>query len=442
MLLAALTALLPTAPTYDPWAWVVWGREITEWNLSTVDGPSWKPLPVIFTTLTGQLGDASPVIWTCIARAGAIAGVMLAFLLAKRFAGTVAGVVAAAGLALMPWWLRNATLGNSEGLMVALVFGAVLTELHGRRGWAFTLGVGAALLRPEVWPFLGLYALVLAYRDRSRLKWIVPGLLTLPLLWLVPEWWGSGNAFRASDRAQNPNPNSPAFAEHPALEVLKDWIGTTPAVAVAGAVVAVVLALAARERPARRELLGLVVLALAWAGLVAVMTSRGFSGNQRYLIPPAALLIVVGAVGLVWLLQLGWRRRAPVALAALVAVGLSAAFVLPDAGDLDPVMSEAKHQIDLVDELETLVAQGGGAAALKACGHPFTNAFMVPQVAWRLHLHTNQVSLRPAPPAVVFHVRLGRFSRFYGPGLRDAAPHYRARVGDWVLSADCPAPTA
>ena len=32
-------------------------------------------------------------------------------------------------------------------------------------------------------------------------------------LWLGPELWGSGNAFRASDRAQRPNPDSPAFAD-------------------------------------------------------------------------------------------------------------------------------------------------------------------------------------------------------------------------------------
>ena len=45
--LAALSLLLPSAPTYDPWAWIIWGREITALDLNTVDGPSWKPLPVL-----------------------------------------------------------------------------------------------------------------------------------------------------------------------------------------------------------------------------------------------------------------------------------------------------------------------------------------------------------------------------------------------------------
>ena len=37
-------------PTYDPWAWIIWGREVAHLDLVTTTGPSWKPLPVIFTT--------------------------------------------------------------------------------------------------------------------------------------------------------------------------------------------------------------------------------------------------------------------------------------------------------------------------------------------------------------------------------------------------------
>jgi hypothetical protein len=98
LVLATLSLLLPSAPTYDPWAWIIWGREITQLDLVTVDGPSWKPLPVILTTLTAPLGEASASIWLVAARAGAIAALPLAFLLAARLAGPVAGLTAAAGL--------------------------------------------------------------------------------------------------------------------------------------------------------------------------------------------------------------------------------------------------------------------------------------------------------------------------------------------------------
>ena len=35
--LAALSMLGPFAPTYDPWAWIIWGREILHLDLSTVE---------------------------------------------------------------------------------------------------------------------------------------------------------------------------------------------------------------------------------------------------------------------------------------------------------------------------------------------------------------------------------------------------------------------
>ena len=34
----------------------MWGREIVHVNLQTTGGPTWKPLPVIFTTLFAPFG--------------------------------------------------------------------------------------------------------------------------------------------------------------------------------------------------------------------------------------------------------------------------------------------------------------------------------------------------------------------------------------------------
>src|SRR6476620_11559897 len=148
--LAALTLLLPSAPTYDPWSWIIWGREITHVDLVTSDGPSWKPFPVAFTTVFSLFGSAAPDLWLVVARAGAIAAVVLAFRVARRLGGgIVGGVAAAAALAIAPLWIRNAALGNSEGLIVAFMLGTIDRELAGRRGSAFALAVCAGLLRPE-----------------------------------------------------------------------------------------------------------------------------------------------------------------------------------------------------------------------------------------------------------------------------------------------------
>src|SRR3954464_3234323 len=122
--LTALSFLAPSAPTYDPWAWIIWGREILHLDLSTVDGPSWKPLPVLLTTPFALFGSLAPDLWLFVARAGAIAGVVMAFRVARRLGGVPAGAAAAGAYVVAPWMLRNSALGNSEGLLVARALAA------------------------------------------------------------------------------------------------------------------------------------------------------------------------------------------------------------------------------------------------------------------------------------------------------------------------------
>jgi len=66
-------------------------------------------------------------VWVAVARAGAIAAVLLAGVLAARLANLLAGVIGPVVLGVMPWWLRDGARGNSEGILVALVLGAVAT---------------------------------------------------------------------------------------------------------------------------------------------------------------------------------------------------------------------------------------------------------------------------------------------------------------------------
>src|SRR4051794_37820769 len=164
VVIAALTLLAPAAPTYDPWAWIIWGREILHLDLNTGFGPSWKPLPVALTTVFGLFGGAAPDLWMVAARAGALAGALFAFRLGRRLGGTAGGAVAAAALLAAPWYLRSAALGNSEGLQVAFALAAVDTALAGRRVPAFLLALGLGLLRPEAWLFIGAVGLWLVLR--------------------------------------------------------------------------------------------------------------------------------------------------------------------------------------------------------------------------------------------------------------------------------------
>src|SRR3712207_6284976 len=185
-----------------------------------------------------------------------------------------AGAAAAAAYAVAPWTVRNAAMGNSEGLLVALALGAIDRHLEGRTRTAFVLALGAALLRPEVWPFVGLYGLLLLWREPRVRALVLGGFALLPVLWIAPEWWGSGDPLRAAHRAQNPRANSPAFADDPIRAVLQQFDAMfTPAFW--WGMIALVVALIIRP-PGRGRIglaLALGAAAAVWVAEVAVMTS-------------------------------------------------------------------------------------------------------------------------------------------------------------------------
>jgi hypothetical protein len=410
--LTALTFLAPSAPTYDPWAWIIWGREILHFDLSTIDGPSWKPLPVLLTTPFALFGSLAPDLWLFVARAGAIAGVVMAFRVARRLGGLPAGAAAAAAYAIAPWTLRNAAMGNSEGILVALVLAAVDRHIAGRYRHAFLFALGAGLLRPEVWPFLGLYGLWLFWRDSGARVLVAIGFAALPVLWLLPELWGSGDLLRAAHRAHNPRANSAAFAEDPIGEVVRQFLAMlTDVVKVAVPALAVGWLLRrGHNRREQRIALALLVGVAIWVAEVALMTNDGFSGNGRYMIMPAALACVLGGTALGWLVRaLPSRLTRPALVVPLIAVVAAIGFAAPSVDRLDAVRASAYYQARLTNGLPGVIERAGGKDRLLACGTPYTGAFQVPAIAWQLGVHTTVVRSASAPgdappqvPAVVF----------------------------------------
>src|SRR4051794_6667280 len=94
--LGALSLLVPSTPTTDPWGWIVWGREIVHLDLSTIvpRSPPWKPLPVLVTTPLALAGGIAPWLWLVLARAAGLAALVLGYKLAERLAGRAAGMLA------------------------------------------------------------------------------------------------------------------------------------------------------------------------------------------------------------------------------------------------------------------------------------------------------------------------------------------------------------
>jgi hypothetical protein len=433
--LAALSLLLPSTPTYDPWAWINWGREIVGLELNTRDGPSWKPLPVLFTTAFAPFGEVAPDLWLMVARAGGLLALVLTYRLASRLARTVApgaghggaavgvasGVVGALALLVASGSFRGAALGSSEALLIALVLLAVERHLDGRHRQALMSAFAAALLRPETWPFLGLYALyLLASRSVSRRP--VLGLFVLiPVLWFLPELWGSGNALRASTRANDPAPTALAFADSPGLAVIGAFFAMVvlPAGVLAGVAV-IHAALAFVRRRERGTTLALALGGLAWLVLIAVMTEVGYSGNPRYLAVALGVACVLAGVGLACVAQAlavttvglraslgrtgGRRRGAPavgafaVAL-AVVAVGAGAPRT---AEAVAPLVDSLEYEAELRDTLDGAVARAGGRDRVLACGTPYTGPYQVQMLAYELGVHGTDVGYQPAAPGFAF----------------------------------------
>ncbi|MHB8657424.1 MAG: hypothetical protein ACYC91_05630 [Solirubrobacteraceae bacterium] len=469
VIVAALSLLIPSTPSYDPWSWIVWGREIVHFKLHTTGGPTWKPLPVLFTTIFAPFGRAAPDLWLIVARAGALMAVMVVFKLTLRLVGTIAAaargeaqpraligtygpavlgaLVAAVGLAFSDGFASDNALGYSEGLMTALVLIAVERHLDGRPRQAFAVGFFAALDRPELWLFWGPYGLWLFWKDAGSRKLVIGLFVLIPILWFGPEYWGSGHFFRGVNRAQHPRSNSPAFAKCPFCSELVNHAWPTvllrikiAAVLGVGAAASVLLGIVRgrgggwrtwRLTTPREHALATVVMAgvlgLTWWVLIGVLTQAGFSGNDRYLVLGAALVEVGGGVAWGWaavrLLRLAVHRRpaarerlAALAGAAVALMALVFVFVPNQVGenliDIQRTHRALVYQAHLREDAAAAVARLGGAERIRRCGTVMTEGFQVPMLAWTMGVHTDQIETSPlnadepgTPPNVIFQAR-------------------------------------
>jgi len=419
LLLGALSLLYPSTPSYDQWAWLIWGREITQFDLQTTGGPSWKPLPVMFTVPFALFGGAAPDLWLVVARAGAVLSLMLAFVLAGRLCeaawGTeaaprrgivalVAGAVAAGMVLLQLGYLRYAALGDSEGIANAAGFAAIIWHLDRRWRAALLAATAVALLRPEMWPFLGCYGAWLWFAEPQLRRWLVGCAVAIPILWFVPEYIGSGDFLRAASRAQLPNANSPAFADSPFIQLLENGTRMIPRPLQPLVLLSLpFIGWAAWRR--RWTPIAVFVLAAAWVLVVAAMTQAGFAGNRRYLMLGTSLLCVLGGFGVGSLLVLVRRGAEAVSPTLVPVASVLFALLLPIAA----VSQASDRRIDQYERLDRglkrsalhreklagAVELAGGKERLLACGAVSTENYQVTRLAWFLGLHTAEIEARP-----------------------------------------------
>jgi hypothetical protein len=445
--IGALSLLIPSTPSYDPWAWLVWGHQIVHGSLHVAGGPSWKPLPILFTVPFALFGRAQPDLWLVVARAGAIATVFMAGKLAWRltrglagelpgepgtlerrlaFAGPlIAAAIAAGSIINSPGFISNNSLGYSEGLAMAFALMAVDSYLDGHRHRAFVFGFIASLDRPELWIFWVPYGLWLAWRDPSARR-LAAGLFVLTLvLWFAPA------GFSGVTRANNPRANSAAFTSCPLCTVVRKeaWPTLLNRVKLPG-IVAMVIAAALLYRT-RREwwgkwpltgaakwrawLLIIGCFGLVWWVGIGLETQLHFSGNARYLVFGTVPLAI--ACGAAWgwlvgaipsLLQSLSRRFSALRPFARPAIAISLGIVIPlvlffawppwigrNIVSLPRTHHALVYQANLRSDLNKLVAMEGGSKALLRCGTVMTEGFQVPMVAWTLDVPLLRIEDQP-----------------------------------------------
>jgi hypothetical protein len=386
--LAAASLALPSAPTYDPWAWVVFGRELVGPGpgFSTLASTGWKPLAVLFTAPLALAGSAAPSLWLVVVRSAGLAALMLAFRLGARAGGPVAGAIAALALLASSDWLRYLSAGNVEPLVVALALGAIELHLCARRGGAFLLGALAGLARPEVWFLVGVYAAYLLLSERCwwPLALGVPGMFAL---WIVPDWLGSGDLLHTFHLARiSAEPSRLQGTSDPALELLRG-VGT---IAPAPVWIGGLCGLAFGWRTRDRTVAALAFVAAAWALPAIAGTALGYPAVPRYLVVPVAICCVLAGIGAVAVVRLasGPRGRAVLA-AALVAV--SAPFAVSRAVGLAHQSAEAKARAEKLSALWRAVDRAQRRAPV-ARMHPVVKPGGLENgLAWKLLLPLDQV---------------------------------------------------
>lgn len=477
MAIAALSLLWPHSLTYDPWSWAVWGREIVHGSLTTAGGTSWKPLPVILDSLFSLFGGAAPDLWLIVGRAGALMSLVFSYRLAARAARPVAGPVAGpaagraagraagtlAGIVAVVWvvfsahagfvfgWLTFFGAGWSEGLLVALVLGAIEAHADGRPRIALAAWFAAALIRPEAAVFLLVYAGFAVRRDPALRVTAASLLLAVPVLWLIPDYLGSGQLLLGSSRALNDVPPSLRHAHHPGLRdvaLLRDLL--SPPVLL-GAALALVLA----RGGARRLVLGLLSVAIGWLMVVAVMAEAGYPGIPRFLVVSVSLICIVAGIGWGQAVGIGWgqaagigwgqpagsaSRRAVSVLAAAAVVAVNAFFLVGPGPDVSGQTAAPSYESRQNGQLSVAVNRAGGTVAVRLCGLVSTNPLEVPVLSWDLG-YGARVTDRALRTGMIFRTRIfGQHQTL--PALPPAQSGFTliTRVGTWSVYARCRPP--
>jgi hypothetical protein len=437
-----LVAWARTRPGFDPYGWLVWGRQTLSLSLDTNAAPSWKPLPYLFTVPYALFGNGQLWLWMFTAVAISLAGVVFAARIAYRLVGRDAersyAAPAAAGFAglgvlAIQDYSHYVLSYQSDPVIVALCLGAVDCQLSRRPRWALALWLLASLGRPEVWPFLGLFCLW-SWRALPAMR----ALVVVALLLLVGLWFGIPAVTARSPFVAGTNALGSVRAPHgnKVADTMSRFVHLQPVLLEVVALLGVALAVVRRDR---------VTLALAggtvlWVLVEIAFALHGWPALPRYMFEAAAAVAVLAAVAVGRLLAdplgsgghsgsrltvgrwAGVARWAGLALVVAICAGLVPSAVSRVRDERSDLRAQRLRTAE-INRLRPAISRAGGAALIRGCGEPLTLLEYQTILAWHLRINVARIgwkfprAIRSGRPIVLITPR--------GDGWRIRARHQR-----------------
>lgn len=257
-------------------------------------------------------------------------------------------------------------------------------------------------------------------------------LASIPLVWFVPDWVGSGSPLHGAGTAQ-------VLADEPVGDRLADGVSTFATVVPVPVWVLAATAVVVGWRRGDRGRALAAAAALAWSSLVVAMAAvLGYAAISRFFLPTAAVACALGGAGAVDAARVARgrsRSRAALALAGAIA---ALSLLAPRAARIPDVVDEVRRRGELADELHEVIGQAGGADALARCGGAVVTArtLLRSAAAWELGLPLHAVE-RAVPDSRA--VLLLESRRAADLARSDPATELLAEAGAWTaFAARCP----
>jgi len=392
-----------TRPGFDPYGWLVWGHQALIGNLNTNAAPSWKPLPFLFTFPYALAGHYQLWLWMITSVALSLGASVFAARIAyrltdapadRRWARLFAAAFAAIAVMMIDQYWHFILSHQSDPMIAALVLGAIDCHLSERPRWAFALGILASLGRPEIWPFVGLYA-IWAWRARPSTRWFLAGgFAFLAIMWFGIPWISSRSPFVAADNALH---SGRRLHSNFVVGTVGRFARLQPRGLELAALLSVGFAVWMRDR-AVLMLAGVVAL---WVAVEAAMVLHGWPGVPRYMFGAASVLALIAAIGLGRLLALPPRLSDPAGIGCVAVVAAFVLSVIPwsvsQARAERRDLNEQRLRTETINKLYSQVSALGGPARFRPCGEPLTRLQYQSVVAWTLRRNVAAVGFKYGP---------------------------------------------